>query len=294
VDALRASIEADGQHEPVVTYKGEILDGLSRQAICKELGLPLRSREYQGDNPFEYSLSKNVSRRHLTPSQLAMLSTLIPGLTHGGKRRSKDQDTKMSLDPKPMSRAEKARMFGVSGSLIRDAEKVNSEGAPDLVLFVRTGKKSISEAIEIIKRNAIAPPSPEPLVLSKSPASTARAEPDDSVPPDDDDPIEPPDPDWAEPDDDGVQVLKTAREGFGASVYKTENEDYAYRILDPDDNEINGRSFAHRVPARREALAPHRSVDRRASCRTSTRDRENAAACRAGRYPFCTPIERSR
>jgi hypothetical protein len=186
--ALEIDIDANGQHEPVTTYKKTILDGLSRQAICKKLGRPLQSREYIGDRPFEYSWSKNGPRRHLSASQLAMLSTVIPGLTHGGNRKSKDQVEQIPLDPgpektEPMSRAEKAKIFGVSDKLIQQAEVLKRYGAAELILSVRSGEISIAEALKIVENEIVADKQRKALAKLQAVAAKARSKSHQASPP---------------------------------------------------------------------------------------------------------------
>jgi hypothetical protein len=71
--ALAADIAANGLHQPIVTTPaGLVLDGRNRLAACERAGVEPTFVVYDGD-PVAYVLSANEHRRHLTPSQRAML-----------------------------------------------------------------------------------------------------------------------------------------------------------------------------------------------------------------------------
>jgi len=69
---LRQDIAAHGLREPVVLCEGKILDGRNRYLACQKLGISSETREFdaavEGD-PFDYVLSANLHRRHLTAQQ---------------------------------------------------------------------------------------------------------------------------------------------------------------------------------------------------------------------------------
>jgi hypothetical protein len=60
---LKVSIASEGFKLPVWTFDGELIDGVHHERACKELGLPLRSEEWDGngrtaDNPRELTKSR--------------------------------------------------------------------------------------------------------------------------------------------------------------------------------------------------------------------------------------------
>ena len=70
--SLIADIRAHGLREPVVLYKGKILDGRNRARACAEAGVPLASREMDFVDDAAAAAfvdSINWYRRHLTPEQ---------------------------------------------------------------------------------------------------------------------------------------------------------------------------------------------------------------------------------
>jgi ParB-like chromosome segregation protein Spo0J len=66
---LVADIKANGQHEPVVIYQDQILDGRNRYRACIAAGVDCCSIPYTGSDPVGYVVSKNILRRHLRPEK---------------------------------------------------------------------------------------------------------------------------------------------------------------------------------------------------------------------------------
>jgi hypothetical protein len=69
----KADIAKRGLEIPVVTYRGQVIDGVTRQDICFELGIKPSIRELEGDwsdaQLEALSQSLNVHRRHLSQQQ---------------------------------------------------------------------------------------------------------------------------------------------------------------------------------------------------------------------------------
>lgn len=63
---LKQSIKKNGQLVPISLYEEKILDGATRAQICEELKIEPKYEEYTGDNPFQFSISMNFHRRHLS------------------------------------------------------------------------------------------------------------------------------------------------------------------------------------------------------------------------------------
>jgi hypothetical protein len=70
--ALTQDILRNGQNEPAVLWRNQIVDGRCRQLACATLGIPLETREL-GDNLTEAEVAKVVkslnTRRNLTETQ---------------------------------------------------------------------------------------------------------------------------------------------------------------------------------------------------------------------------------
>ena len=63
---LADDIARHGLVEPIVRYEGRILDGRCRFLACQMAEVAPRFEEYTGDKPYEFVMSKNLYRRHLT------------------------------------------------------------------------------------------------------------------------------------------------------------------------------------------------------------------------------------
>src|SRR5215813_6938268 len=85
-DELVADIKANGQHEPVTVYEGEILDGRNRYRACRRLGIEPNFTAYTDDDPVAFAVSLNLRRRHLDESQRAMVAAKLAKLAHGQRQ----------------------------------------------------------------------------------------------------------------------------------------------------------------------------------------------------------------
>jgi N6-adenosine-specific RNA methylase IME4 len=145
-DELVADIKAHGLADNIVVWQGKVLDGRNRYRACVAAEVDPRLTQFwpelQGD-PLAFVLSKNLRRRHLNESQRAMVAAKIETLTHGGDRRSEDQDANLHLE---ISRPKAAEMLSVSKRSIASAKAVHEKGDPDLVRAVEQGKLAVSEA----------------------------------------------------------------------------------------------------------------------------------------------------
>jgi len=62
-------------HAIVLDKDGQVLDGRNRLAACEIAGVEPRFTTYEGDDPAGYALAVNITRRHLTKGQQAMILT---------------------------------------------------------------------------------------------------------------------------------------------------------------------------------------------------------------------------
>ncbi len=141
-----ADMKANGLHEPIVLYKGQILDGRNRGRACDDGGIEPRFREYEGDDPVGYVVSLNMSRRHMNESQRAMVAARLAGITHGGDRSSR----KFAACP-ALSQAERAEMLNVSERSVATATTVIAKAQPEVIQAVDRGELAVSAAIDLAK-----------------------------------------------------------------------------------------------------------------------------------------------
>src|SRR3954464_9583028 len=75
---LASDIKARGLLKPVVLHEGKILDGRNRYLACKMAGVEAMTVTFRPEllnqTPEEFVYSRNVVRRHLTPSQRAAMA----------------------------------------------------------------------------------------------------------------------------------------------------------------------------------------------------------------------------
>ena len=130
--ALKADIEANGLELPGLLHEGKILDGRNRYRACLELGIEMRWQDTSGweltseDSkpfaPIQYVLSHNLHRRHLTPSQRAMVAARIANLKEGRPSKETSQNCGVS------KREDAAKLLNVSSRSIDAAEAF--DGSP--------------------------------------------------------------------------------------------------------------------------------------------------------------------
>ena len=70
---LVSDVRKRGVREPVVIWRGQLLDGRNRVEAARQANVPVPVRQLDDDvDPFGFVLSANAFRRHMTASQLAM------------------------------------------------------------------------------------------------------------------------------------------------------------------------------------------------------------------------------
>lgn len=153
---LAADIKANGQREAVILHPdGRVLDGRNRLCACHEAGVQPRFTTWTGtDSPVTAVMSLNLFRRHLTPSQKAlvaaqakaMFETEAAARMRAGKRAATPKEGGKG---RRRSSEEAAALVGVSARLVDDAVKVLREGVPELAAAVDAGEVSVSAAAAV-------------------------------------------------------------------------------------------------------------------------------------------------
>lgn len=142
--ALCDDIRENGLLEAIWTHDGQIIDGRNRDRACEEVGVEPRFREWQGESEglTSFVVSLNLKRRHLNESQRAMVAAKIANLEDGQKKCA-------SPIGEPVTQQEAADLLNVSKRGVERAKQVQTEGTPELVAAVETGKVAVSTAAEI-------------------------------------------------------------------------------------------------------------------------------------------------
>jgi ParB-like chromosome segregation protein Spo0J len=147
------SVRKHGQLESIVLYEDQILDGRNRARACKAAGVEVVGEEFEGtyEQAREFVISANITRRHLDPSQRAMIAAKLATLGHGSNQWSgkfagpQDQEANLPVE----TQAKAAERLNVSERSVRNARKVIDKGAPEVVRAVERGEVSVSKAARI-------------------------------------------------------------------------------------------------------------------------------------------------
>jgi hypothetical protein len=152
---LAADIRAHGQQQPCVMANGLLLDGRNRWQACAVAGVVPRTIEWEGPgDPVSFVLSANLKRRHLTPSQRAMVAARAKPLfqVEAERRMLRGKaapSTRLCQGGKAAFLA--SRVVDVSCSSVETALRVLRSGVPDLARAVDTGTITVSQADRIAR-----------------------------------------------------------------------------------------------------------------------------------------------
>jgi len=159
-ERLRNDIAAHGLIDPIVLFHNKILDGVTREELCDELGIKPRYTQYKETEAeaATFVFAKNVARRHLTPGQKAMLAAkLLPVFEKAAKaRQGKRTDLDGNIPAKsPESSHTEARTqagnaVGVRPRSVSTAKRLKKE-RPDLAEKVEAGTMTLGAADEALK-----------------------------------------------------------------------------------------------------------------------------------------------
>lgn len=144
---LVEDIKRRGLVQPLVMYQGKILDGRNRWCACQKLGIKPKTVDYRGDDPIGHVLALNLSRRHLTESQRAMVAAKVATLTRGRPAKLPD----IVRQKNPPSQSDAAKAVKVSERSVRDARTVITDGTKPLAKAVERGEIPVSVAAKIAK-----------------------------------------------------------------------------------------------------------------------------------------------
>lgn len=151
---LLRDIERNGLLEPIWLYEGKIIDGRNRYRACLELHITPQFRTWQGGgSPLAFVISLNLSRRHLTSSQKAVVALEVEkhlaqeARQQQGRRSDLLQKSAKSL--RPLHAAQEAgKLVGTNRQYVIAAKRIK-KSAPELLDTVRSGKLTIPEAQQL-------------------------------------------------------------------------------------------------------------------------------------------------
>lgn len=143
---LARDIKERGQLEPIILYKGMILDGRNRYKACQLVGVKPRFEEFNPKTakriPEEYVLSRNLRRRHLSVGQKAAIALdwseqieLSPELERA-KQRGRPKG----------AISEAAKYIGINEQRVFEVRQIRDANA-NLFQDVKAGKRSLNSAL---------------------------------------------------------------------------------------------------------------------------------------------------
>ena len=177
LNAFRDDVRQRGVLEPIVFLGDAILDGRNRYTVARELRIEYPAVDYLGDDPLGFVIAKNLTRRHLTESQRAMVASRLSKMRQGART---DIEPRANLHE--VSAATAAGMLNVSERSVKSARVVHDSGAPALVAAVERGEVSVSAAADVAslpveeQLAALAKENPKALLDAAKEVRTARAD----------------------------------------------------------------------------------------------------------------------
>jgi N6-adenosine-specific RNA methylase IME4 len=143
-DRLAADIHEHGLLNPITVHEDMILDGRNRLRACTAAGVEPVYAPFTGDDPAAYVLSQNLARRHLGPSERAMVAARMANLKWGQRA----DRVEGSID---LSSA--ATLVNVSEPSVKRAKVVLEHGTPELQEAVDRGRVAVHEAARAAKES---------------------------------------------------------------------------------------------------------------------------------------------
>jgi ParB/Sulfiredoxin domain len=161
LEELTEDIKTHGLREPIITFRGAILDGRNRFIACQKANVKPTFTVYTGDekSALAWVVSANIHRRHLTVEQRAFAASRIAALREGanqhssGKIGSNDEPAPRGASSKSQespSQAEAAEKLGVSRRSVQRARKIDEKGSAALRKAAESGQVPLARAAAVV------------------------------------------------------------------------------------------------------------------------------------------------
>jgi N6-adenosine-specific RNA methylase IME4 len=134
LDRLVSDIAKNGLLNAITIHDDMILDGRNRERACRAAGIEPIYVPFTGKDPAAFVLSQNLARRHLGPSERAMVAARMAKLKWG--QRADYADGQICLSAA-------AKSCHVSERSVKSARVVLERGTPELVQAVDRGRMAV-------------------------------------------------------------------------------------------------------------------------------------------------------
>ena len=143
---LARDIKERGQLEPIILYKGVILDGRNRYRACQIAGVKPRIEEFDAKatkrSPEEFVLSRNLRRRHLSVGQKAAIA-----LEWSDQNELSPEPEKNKERGRPKGAlSEAAKYIGINEQRIFEVRQIR-DANPSIYQDVKAGRRSLNGAL---------------------------------------------------------------------------------------------------------------------------------------------------
>lgn len=169
---LERSILEEGVREPIVTWRGVIVDGHNRYEIATAHGLEFDTVEYgfeSRDDAKLWMIDNQCSRRNLPDIEKMILADMKRDiLAEMGRRKQSEageshgrgmsdeiafikNDKSYETEPKVNTQAQLAKMAGVSSGKFAQFEQIKKH-RPELIEEIRKGKETVGGAYKKVRK----------------------------------------------------------------------------------------------------------------------------------------------
>jgi hypothetical protein len=172
---LRSNIITEGCRDPLVTWRGVIIDGHNRFEICTTNGIEFKEVTKDFDersSAIEWIIRNQFGRRNLSPyerTRLALrLEEAIAGRAKANREEHQGRPAKLPQNSAPVTpietREEIAKLAGVSRDTVDKVKQIEKSAAPEIKEALANGEISINKAHLTVKAKK-EEEEPEPLIV---------------------------------------------------------------------------------------------------------------------------------
>lgn len=161
-EQLEKNIIADGCRDPLVTWRGTLIDGHNRYEICEANGITFKTTEQDFDDREAvkiWIIENQFGRRNLpnyTRAKLALeLKPLYAAKAKKNQVRTSENRVCQISDKQEQpvdTKKELAKVAGVSHDTIAKVEAIEKKAAPEVKKALASGEVSINQAYKEIKK----------------------------------------------------------------------------------------------------------------------------------------------